>query len=219
MAKRFSIFPYIFPLAVIWYIFSDFISTPLPRNGMLILLIGMLLLLSYQIILYLFLLKDCKDYMFDWGILGKKISYCTVERLTHQSIFSLLVPAALQTILRRSHNMNFCNANVYRSSGTVNRHRVNHDYVDKMKAERLESRKKKVRKKHEIQMVWEWLEKWKDEGWLVKAIRSRSPHAVQINAILQSSLIKLDITMHSANGLWCTTLTIRPLSPQKSLLY
>ena len=153
MAKRFSIFPYIFALAVITYIFSDFISASFPRNGMLILLIGMLLLLSYQIILYLFLLKDCKDYMFDWGILGKKISYCTVGRLTCQSIFSLLVPAALQTILRRSHNMNFCNANVYRSSGTVNRHRVNHDYVDKMKAERLESRKKKVRKKHEIQMV------------------------------------------------------------------
>ena len=147
------VFAYIWPLVILSFIMMDFISASFPRNGMLILLIGMLLLLSYQIILYLFMLKNCKDYMFDWGILGKKISYCTVGRLTCQSIFSLLVPAALQTILRRSHNMNFCNANVYRSSGTVNRHRVNHDYVDKMKAERLESRKKKVRKKHEIQMV------------------------------------------------------------------
>ena len=147
------VFAYIWPLAILSFIMMDFISASFPRNGMLVLLILMLLFLIFQITRHMFIVKDCKAHMFAWGILGQKISYCAVRRLTYQSIFSLLIPAALQTILRRSDNMNFCNANVYRSSGTVNRHRVNHHYVDKMKAERLESRKKKVRKKHEIQMV------------------------------------------------------------------
>ena len=145
MAKRFSIFPYIFALAVITYIFSDFISASFPRNGMLILLIGMLLLLSYRIILYLFLLKDCKVYMFDWGILGKKISYCTVGRFTYQSIASLLIPAALQTILRRRNiNMNFAK-NLYRSRDHPP-FSCKPCYVGSMRLERTRSIERRTRK-------------------------------------------------------------------------
>ena len=148
-----SIFGILFPLAIIMYIMSDFICASFPRNGMLVVLTGMLLLLLFQIVRHMFLVKNCEVHMFAWGILGEKISYCTVRRLTYQTIFSLMTPAALQTILRRSHNMNFCNANVYRSSGTVDRHLRNHDYISSMKSERYKSRQKKFQQVRKVETV------------------------------------------------------------------
>ena len=141
------VFTYLFPVGIMMYIMSDFLCVLVPRKMMLILLICMLLLLFWQILRHLLFVQDCKSHMFDWGILGEKISYCTIRRFTYQSIASLLIPAALQTILRRRNiNMNFCNANLYRSSGTTHRSFVNPAYVSSMKLERTRSIQRMTRK-------------------------------------------------------------------------
>ena len=138
------------------YIMSDFLCVLVPRKMMSTLLICMLLLLFWQILRHLLFVQDCKSHMFDWGILGEKISYCTIRRFTYQSIASLMIPAALQTILRRRNiNMNFCNANLYRSSGTTHRSFVNPAYVSSMKLERTRSIQRMTRKQTlHIETVW-----------------------------------------------------------------
>ena len=138
---------HLFPVGIMMCIMSDFLCVLVPRKMMSTLLICMLLLLFWQILRHLLFVQDCKSHMFAWGILGEKISYCTIRRFTYQSIASLMIPAALQTILRRRNfNMNFCNANLYRSSGTTQRSLVNPAYVGSMRLERsrsIEERKQK----------------------------------------------------------------------------
>ena len=59
-----------------------------------------------------------------WGIFGENISYCTIKRLIYQTIVSLMVSAAIAIFAGRTDNLFFCNVNIYRSTGTIDRHAV-----------------------------------------------------------------------------------------------
>ena len=90
----------------------------------------------WNIFNYTFLITDCKQYMLPWGMFGEKISYCTIKRLIYQTIVSLLVSASITLLAGRTDNLFFCNINIYRSTGTTNRHALNEEYVSSMRRER-----------------------------------------------------------------------------------
>ena len=88
---------------------------------------------------YTFLKTDCKEKKFNWGIIGEKISYCTIKRLINQSILSLLASGAIATFTGRVDNLFFCNINVHRSTGTIDRTSINQNYVRSMSIEQRNS--------------------------------------------------------------------------------
>ena len=47
-----------------------------------------------------------------------------------------MVSAAIAIFAGRTDNLFFCNANIYRSTGTIDRRSVNKKYVESMKMER-----------------------------------------------------------------------------------
>ena len=90
----------------------------------------------WNIFNYTFLIADCEQRKLAWGIFGEKISYCTIKRLIFQTILSLLVSAALTILAGGMDTLFFCNINIYRSTGTIDRSSVNEKYVKSMKMER-----------------------------------------------------------------------------------
>jgi len=72
-----------------------------------------------------------------WGIFGEEISWCTVKRLGFQTLLPLMASAAVAAFAGRTDNLFFCNANVYRSTGTVERSTIAADYVRNMMLEDL----------------------------------------------------------------------------------
>ena len=107
-----------------------------PRRLALVMQGTMILVICYNIFNYTFLKTDCKQYMLPWGIFGEDIGYCTIKRLIHQSILSLMVSAAIAILAGRTDNLFFCNVNIYRSTGTIDRHSLNEKYVSSMRRER-----------------------------------------------------------------------------------
>ena len=93
----------------------------------------------WNIFNFTFLKTNCKETLLPWGIFGENISYCTIKRLIYQTIVSLMVSAAIAIFAGRTDNLFFCNANVYRSTGTIDRRSVNEKYVESMKMERARS--------------------------------------------------------------------------------
>jgi hypothetical protein len=77
--------------------------------------------------------------MLPWGIFGANISYCTIKRLIYQTIVSLMVSATIAIFAGRTDSLFFCNINVYRSTGTTDRHALNEKYVSSMRRERARS--------------------------------------------------------------------------------
>ena len=78
----------------------------------------------------------CKEILLPWGIFGENISYCTIKRLIYQTILSLLVSAAIAIFAGHTDSLFFCNVNIYRSTGTIDRHSLNEEYVSSMRTER-----------------------------------------------------------------------------------
>ena len=74
---------------------------------------------------------------------GEKISYCTIKRLIYQTITSLIVSAAITLLTGGINDLFFCTINIYRSTGTVDRHTQNEKYVSSMKIEKDSSMKMK----------------------------------------------------------------------------
>ena len=93
----------------------------------------------WNIFNYTFLITNCKEILLPWGIFGEHISYCTVKRLIYQTILSLMVSAAIAIFAGRTDNLFFCNINIYRSTGTIDRHSLNEKYVSSMRMERARS--------------------------------------------------------------------------------
>ena len=71
-----------------------------------------------------------------WGIYGEEISLCTVRRMVYQSLLSLMASAAIAIIAGRTDNLFFCNGNIYRSTGTINRNFPDAIYVERMTLEK-----------------------------------------------------------------------------------
>ena len=118
------------------FISFDLIVLYFPRRLALTMMIIIILLLCWNIFNYTFLIPDCKQYMLPWGIYGEDISYCTIRRVIYQSILSLMVSTAVAIFAGRTDNLFFCNANVYRSTGTINRRTINQKYITRMRKER-----------------------------------------------------------------------------------
>ena len=47
-----------------------------------------------------------------------------------------MVSATIAIFAGRTDNLFFCNANIYRSTGTINRRAINEKYIESMKMER-----------------------------------------------------------------------------------
>ena len=107
-----------------------------PRRLALALMVVIVLVNLWNIFNHTFLITDCKEIFLPWGIYGENISYCTIKRLIFQTILSLMVSAAITIFAGRTDNLFFCNINIYRSTGTIDRNSVNERYVESMKMER-----------------------------------------------------------------------------------
>ena len=121
------------------YISLDTFLVYFPRRLALVSMVVIVLINLWNIFNYTFLKTNCKQYMLPWGIFGKNISYCTIKRLIYQTILSLMVPAAITLLNGRTDNLFFCNVNIYRSTGTVDRRSMNPVYVSSMHRERARS--------------------------------------------------------------------------------
>ena len=126
----------IFQILIVMFVSFDLIVLYFPRRLALTATILIILLLCWNIFSHSFLQTDCKKYMLPWGVYGEDISYCTIRRLVYQSILSLMVSAAKAIFDGRINNLFFCNVNIYRSRGTVNRHTTKEDYILSMRRER-----------------------------------------------------------------------------------
>ena len=110
-----------------------------PRRLALVAMVLIVLVNLWNIFNYTFLITDCKEILLPWGIFGENISYCTIKRLIYQTIVSLMVSAAIAIFAGRTDNLFFCNVNIYRSTGTTDRHALNAKYVSSMRRERARS--------------------------------------------------------------------------------
>ena len=129
----------LFPIAMSVYTSFDFIGGFFPRRLSIVLMASISILLMFNIFNYTFLYTDCEERKLKWGIYGEEISYCTIRRLIYQTILSLLTSAFLATLTGRTDNLFFCNANIYRSTGTINRKTINANYVRSMTIEKRSS--------------------------------------------------------------------------------
>ena len=132
---NFSAAGIVFPLVILVYLSLDFIGGYFPRKVSLASMVVIVFVLVFNIFNNTFLKTDCEENKLKWGIFGEMISYCTIKRLIYQSILSLLISAALATLSGNTNQLFFCNANIYRSTGTIERTNVDADYVQNMSLE------------------------------------------------------------------------------------
>lgn len=125
----------LFPIFVCLYISLDIINGYFPRKLSMIMMVIIVMVLLWMIFNYTFLKTDCEERKLKWGVFGEKISYCSIHRLILQSILSLLVSGAIATFTGRVDNLFFCNINIYRSTGTIDRRSRHSGYVRSMTAE------------------------------------------------------------------------------------
>ena len=162
----------LFPIFMTWYTSLDFIGGFFPRRMSTVVMASISIVLIFNIFNNTFLKTDCKDWKLKWGIYGEEISYCTIKRLIYQTILSLLTSAFLATLTGRTDNLFFCNANIYRSTGTINRKTINANYVQSLSIEKsnsmregsmnndslkLQHKKRKMMKKQKCKII---LLKW-----------------------------------------------------------
>ena len=147
---NFDMSGWLFPLIIMEYISLDMVTMYFPRRPTMAMLAIIFVALLYNIFNNTFLRKDCKQYMLQWGIFGESISYCTVKRLVHQTITSLLASAAVATFRGRMDNLFFCNSNIYRSTGTIDRISKNENYVKAMGIEKSNAFEQRHRLPNEL---------------------------------------------------------------------
>ena len=128
-----------YPFVILLYISNDLIVMCFPLRVAFALNVLVVLANLWHIFNHTFLIRDCKQYMLPWGIFGANISYCTIKRLIFQTILSLIVSPAITLLAGRTDNLFFCNANIYRSTGTIDRRSGNEKYVSSMRRERARS--------------------------------------------------------------------------------
>ena len=124
-----------YPLLILCYISFDMIVMYFPRRLALASMVLVVVINLWCIFNYTFLITNCKKILLPWGIFGENISYCTIKRLIYHTILSLLVSAAIAIFAGRTDNLFFCNVNIYRSTGTTDRHALNEEYVSSMRRE------------------------------------------------------------------------------------
>ena len=111
--------------------------TYFPRRVSLSVMALVVVLLLLQILRYHLYRNDCEQFKLRWGIFGREISYCTIKRIVYQSILSLMFSAVVAIFRGRADNLFFCNANIYRATGTSDRQRINAGYVRGLESEKI----------------------------------------------------------------------------------
>ena len=139
MADGVSTAGIVFPIFMTLYTSWDFIGGFFPRRiSIAVMAVGFIVLI-FCIFNQTFLKTDCEERKLKWGIYGEEISYCTIKRLIFQTILSLLTSGFLATLTGRTDNLFFCNANIYRSTGTIDRKTINANYVRSLSIEKSNS--------------------------------------------------------------------------------
>ena len=128
-----------YPLVILCYISFDMIVMYFPRRLALAMMVIIVLVKSLEYLQLYISYYRLQTILLPWGIFGENISYCTIKRLIYQTIVSLMVSAAIAIFAGRTDNLFFCNVNIYRSTGTIDRSSVNEKYVESMKMERARS--------------------------------------------------------------------------------
>ena len=111
-----------------------------------------MLVLLWNIYSHSFNRTDCELKKLRRGIFGEEISNCTILRIIFQSILSLFFSAAVAIFRGQTHNLFFCNANLYRATGTPDRQRINAKYVNALKLEANSSSKGGVISSDSVEM-------------------------------------------------------------------
>ena len=122
----------LFIVLILMYISFDLVVVRFPRLLWLAITTAMIGILLYNIVRISFFLKACDEWKLKWGIYGEEIGLCTIKRLIYQSLLSLLFSAAIRTLRGKTDTLYFCNANIYRATGTETRRRLDPSYVQKV---------------------------------------------------------------------------------------
>ena len=125
----FTVWAFTNPIVTYSIICMDTIILHFPGKASKVFMTVLIINYLFNIYLYTFLRNDCDQNKLPWGIYGQKISYCNVLRLGFQTILSLMLSAAGATLLGKTHNLFFCNANILRSTGTVDSRSKSFEYV------------------------------------------------------------------------------------------
>ena len=123
---------FLFLAVIVMYISFDLVVVRFPRCLWLAITTAMIGILLFNTVRISFFVKECSEWKLKWGIFGEEISLCTVRRLIYQSILSLLFSAAIRTLRGRTDTLYFCNANIYRSTGTETLRRMDRTYIEKI---------------------------------------------------------------------------------------
>ena len=123
-------------LNVVTFICFDLIAFNFPRRASIVIILILLSTCVIGIIQYTFLKTDCEEKKLPWGLYGQQISYCTISRLSSQTFLSLVFPAALASFMGKTYNLFFCNANILRSTGSVNQNIRSQKYINGLLNER-----------------------------------------------------------------------------------
>ena len=140
------------PCMILLCLSLDLIVTYFPRRVSLSVMGVVVLLLLWNIYNHTFVRTDCERYKLRWGIFGEEISYCTIYRIIFQTILSLMFSSFVAIFRGRTDNLFFCNANIYRGTGTPDRQRINDEYVDGLKSERENSFKRRIVRSDDVEM-------------------------------------------------------------------
>ncbi len=168
-----------FPIFMTMYTSFDFIGGFFPRRLSIAVMAIISIILIFNIFNQTFLKTDCEERKLKWGIYGEEISYCTIKRIIYQTILSLLTPAFLATLTGQTNNLFFCNANIYRSSGTINRKTVNVNYVRNMSREQKSSESRPSHVEEEDIKSPDDDDK-KEDGMIEKALRIVATAAIGV---------------------------------------
>ena len=126
-----------FPIVVGAFISFDVIGEgTFPKRVSRFVMTILILVLLWNIFRFTFLSPYCDEIMFPWGLGGENISYCTIKRIIHSSLLSLMAKAFTCTVMGYTNKMFFCNANTYRSTGTNSISRRNEKFVNRMLKEK-----------------------------------------------------------------------------------
>ena len=135
-------------LNVVTFICIDLIAFNFPRRASIVIILILLSTCVIGIIRYTFLKTDCDEKKLPWGLYGQQISYCTISRLSSQTLLSSIFSAALASFMGKTYNLFFCNANILRSTGSVNQNIRSQKYINGLLNERhIVNERKRDRKK------------------------------------------------------------------------
>ena len=129
----------IFPIVMVMFMSLDLVcESAIPKRTSFVILLVIVMTLMYNIANSMFFNPYCESLKFGWGLHGEKISYCTVKRIIHTSLVSLLARPVVGCLFN-TKKMFFISANLYRSTGTNSRRIAQESYINNLVSEKERS--------------------------------------------------------------------------------